>query len=162
LFEDLGLLRTYDTSWGHAINNLGQVAGVCRASSSATQHAILYTNRMLDLGTLGRSNLSSHAWDINDKRQVVGWAYSTWYTRSLFLYTPSTGMYDLWTLINWNASDPRLAGTTASNISYGYGAIPYINDWFGHQTSGQICGCLRVNSINNGVQVPFILMPTTN
>ena len=160
VFEDLGVVRG-GWSAGLAVNKSGQATGNTEATTTGQIHAFLYTSRMADLGTLGQQSLSSRAWDINDSGHVVGFADITSRTYSLFLYTPECGMYDLWKLVV--LSDPQLAGkgVTVNNVvnsgSNNY-TKPFINDPPG-QKFGQICDCIRVSGINNGLSVPFILMP---
>ena len=115
-FEDLGLLPAGGASAGLAINNFGQVAGIATATTTGKKHAFLCTDRMVDLGTLGQGSLSSQAYDINDSGHVVGFADISSKAYSMFLYTPETGMYDLWKLVV--LKDPRLVGkgVTVNNV----------------------------------------------
>jgi probable HAF family extracellular repeat protein len=104
--KSLGKLPGYDGSAASAINDLGQVAGqsACLNCSLET-HATLWSKAkgsMLDLGVLPGAS-SSVAAGINNLGQVVGEvAYSLTDYRA-FVWSPSTGMLDLNTLIPANS-----------------------------------------------------------
>lgn len=70
----LGTLGGY-TSWGQAINDLGQVAG--RSEGPNGQHAFLWRNGvMTDLGTLIPTHIESSGLGINNHGDVVGYSYA--------------------------------------------------------------------------------------
>jgi probable HAF family extracellular repeat protein len=77
--RDLGTFGVYNEdgnthSTAEAINNNGQAVG-SSMTSSAEQHAALYENGQIrDLSTSDLDNLGTHAWDINDSAQAVGYA----------------------------------------------------------------------------------------
>lgn len=155
----LGVLRSGpgEGSGGGAINDLGQVAGSSFATSTGNQHAYRYTYGvgMVDLGTLASPTLASSSWDINNKRHVVGWSDTSSRTRSVFLYTDTTGMLDLAKLIYANTLPE---GATTSNIAI----VSHVSDDYVDPLAldyqykfGQICGYISVN----GMMVPFILTP---
>ncbi|HMJ86973.1 MAG TPA: choice-of-anchor Q domain-containing protein, partial [Vicinamibacterales bacterium] len=89
--KDLGTLGGA-RSFGHGVNNLGQVVGL---SDDATgrERAFLWTPErgMEDLGTLP-GGTSSEAYAINDRGQVVG---RTTPNERPFVWTRSTGMIEL-------------------------------------------------------------------
>jgi probable HAF family extracellular repeat protein len=73
---DLGTLGgDFVRCYARGINSRGDVVGHC--STDTEMHAFFWTKRhgMIDLGTLGGK--SSEAFAINDRRQVVGWSYTT-------------------------------------------------------------------------------------
>lgn len=72
----LGTLGGYGgyTSWGQAINDLGQVTG--RSHGPNGQHAFLWTDgSMTDLGTLNPGDTESSGLGINNHGDVVGYSY---------------------------------------------------------------------------------------
>jgi probable HAF family extracellular repeat protein len=77
--QDLGTLGVgteNGSSYSSAedINNNGQAVG-SSMTSGWTQHAALYENGQIrDLSTSDLDNLGTHAWDINDNAQAVGYA----------------------------------------------------------------------------------------
>jgi probable HAF family extracellular repeat protein len=74
----LGTLGGYsgDTSWGQAINDLGQVAG--RSLGPNGQHAFLWQNgTMTDLGTFSPGDIESSGLGINNHGDVVGYSYGS-------------------------------------------------------------------------------------
>ena len=104
--KSLGKLPGYDDSAASAINDLGQVAGISQCTNCSLEtHATLWSKAkgsMLDLGVLpGASSSAAHG--INNVGQVVGQvAYSLNDYRG-FVWSPSTGMLDLNTLIPANS-----------------------------------------------------------
>jgi probable HAF family extracellular repeat protein len=93
--EDLGTLGG-SMSFGHDINDRGQVTGYSLVAGDSWNHAFVYDNgTMKDLGAF---SFSSNGTAINNGGQVVG---SSDYIA--FVYTPESGMVDLNSLI-----DPRL------------------------------------------------------
>jgi probable HAF family extracellular repeat protein len=72
--KDLGTLPDCTSSFGHAVNDLGQVTGECAlASGGLLTRAFLSApdgGPLKSLGTLGGS--SSSGWDVNQTGQVVG------------------------------------------------------------------------------------------
>jgi probable HAF family extracellular repeat protein len=104
--HDLGTLGGTD-SYGHDINNSGQVTGVSHhTTGSFESRAFLWTpttpnsasGAMHDLGTLGGE--SSIAYGINDNGQVTGMSDIANAAQHAFLYTSGIGMVDLNSLIN--------------------------------------------------------------
>lgn len=71
----LGRLGSGQVSNAYAVNDLGDVVGESlTGGSSSSGHAFLWTRgaAMLDLGVVGPDAQESVAWDINDRREVVG------------------------------------------------------------------------------------------
>jgi probable HAF family extracellular repeat protein len=138
--KNLGKLPGYDSSVASAINDLGQVAGESDClSCSLEEHAVLWgktKGSMLDLGVLPGGSVSA-AEGINNAGQVVGVSDFSGRLHA-FVWSPSTGMLDLNSLIPAN-SGWVLIGATA------------IND------QGQIVG----EGTLNGQQTPeaFLLTP---
>ncbi|MCC6747910.1 MAG: hypothetical protein IT371_09650 [Deltaproteobacteria bacterium] len=94
VIKDLGTLGGDCTA--QALNNTGQVAGWCYASSGSNEHAFLWDNgTMRDLGTLGGS--TSRALGINDAKDVVGTSTSSSGTQRAFIWH-NGAMQDLGTL----------------------------------------------------------------
>jgi probable HAF family extracellular repeat protein len=93
---DLGTLGG-SASYAYDINESGQVVGSAYNSTSADQHAFLYSGAtMTDLGTFGGTQ--SDARGINDAGQIVGSAFTSGNaTEHIFLYSGSK-MNDLGTL----------------------------------------------------------------
>jgi probable HAF family extracellular repeat protein len=118
---NLGKLPGYDGSAAYAINDLGDAAGAsfCKPFSCPA-HAVLWSKTkgsMLDLGVPPGAN-SSFAYSINNVGQVVGFS-----DVGAFVWSPSTGMLDLNSLIPAN-SGWVLTGATAINDAgqiVGYG-----------------------------------------
>ncbi|KAB8316387.1 DUF3466 family protein [Tolypothrix campylonemoides VB511288] len=116
----LGTLPNKNTSFASAINNAGQVVGNSgNSNASQGSRAFLWSSDtgMIDLGLPpGRFPASESDWsfanDINDLGQVVGGSNSGLNGPRAFLWSSSTGMVDLNTLI-----DPgiRLDSATAIN-----------------------------------------------
>ncbi len=70
----LGGNTGYYTSWGQAINDLGEVTG--RSEGPNGQHAFLWTDgSMTDLGTLRPNDQESSGLGINNHGDVVGYSY---------------------------------------------------------------------------------------
>jgi probable HAF family extracellular repeat protein len=89
-------------SWGHAMNNSGQVAGYSD-TASGHRHAFSWsptgttTGGMTDLGSLGGGYSQGRL--INDVGQVAGYSYTSRFELRPFVWTPATGlMTDLGTL----------------------------------------------------------------
>jgi probable HAF family extracellular repeat protein len=83
-----------------AINNVGQVVGTSN-TTTATQHAVLWSalGVIQDLGTLGGSN--SRAIDINASGQVIGASQIAGNAAThFFLWSAGGGMVDLNTTVN--------------------------------------------------------------
>jgi len=105
--KDLGRLPGYDSSGASAINDLGQVACFSQCiNCSLETHATLWSKAkgsMHDLGVLpGASSSAAHG--INNVGQVVGASYYSATNEShAFVWSPSTGMLDLNTLIPANS-----------------------------------------------------------
>lgn len=120
--RDLGTLPGKNSSSASAINNLGQVVGGSGNSNEfPSSRAFLWdeTTGMQDLGTLPSQvpedpdYTESYASDINDAGQVVGSSLSA-FSPTAFLWSNSTGMVDLNTLIDPD-SGWRLDTATAIN-----------------------------------------------
>ncbi len=137
--QNLGKLPGYDGSAAYAINNLGQVAGLSDCfNCSLETHATLWSKTkgsMLDLGVLPGA-LSSGAFGINNVGQVVGAVFYSLNDNRAFVWSPSTGMLDLNTLI-------------PANSGWFLGYALAIND------KGQIVG----NGTLNGQGEAFLLTP---
>ncbi len=108
--RDLGTLPGKDSSSASAINNLAQVVGTSGNSYTSTgNRAFLWSEDTgtIDLGTLPSQDpydpedSASYAYDINDAGQVVGTSLSPFPPKA-FLWSSSTGMVDLNTLIDPN------------------------------------------------------------
>jgi probable HAF family extracellular repeat protein len=70
---NLGTAAGYDTSFGYAINNSGQVVGYSELNATGMRTATLWDNgRITDIGADMRAIGSSVARDINDLGQIVG------------------------------------------------------------------------------------------
>jgi probable HAF family extracellular repeat protein len=136
VMEDLGILGPPDTfmneSSGNDINDNGHVVGTAytgdRIKGWATEHAFIYTDHMIDLGTLGGYN--SYGNGINSSGAVVGNSHDSNRNQPPdanpchgFLYTEEFGMLKLESLI------VNLLADYQGPIS-----AEKIND------SGQICG----------------------
>jgi probable HAF family extracellular repeat protein len=70
---DLGGSLGGITSYAHAINNTGQIAGWSYIANNSIQAILWNGGTATVLGTLGGSE--SKAWGINDAGQVAGWSY---------------------------------------------------------------------------------------
>jgi probable HAF family extracellular repeat protein len=92
---DLGLRIGYPGNIGQpsSINYAGQVAGDNLMSGTAY---VWDGAEAHDLGSLG--SMSSHATDINDSCQVVGWSADASLHNHAFVWDPALGMRDLGTL----------------------------------------------------------------
>ena len=82
---DLGTLPGSSSSSAYGINSFGQVVGYSYFEDGPYyRRAFMWQNgTMQDLGTLGGD---SHANDINDNGQVVGWSYTTGGSSHAFLW----------------------------------------------------------------------------
>ncbi|MCX5759694.1 MAG: hypothetical protein NTU83_14560, partial [Candidatus Hydrogenedentes bacterium] len=71
--RDLGTFGGKEST-AFGLNDLGDVAGQWVAADGK-QYAFLWnaTDGMRSLGTIGGTGERSHAWAVNDSRQVVGW-----------------------------------------------------------------------------------------
>jgi probable HAF family extracellular repeat protein len=95
---DLGTLGG-NGSFGHGINDSGQVTGHSLTTGDASSHAFLYDGTMHDLGTLGGTN--SEGYGINTSGQVTGYSFTSGNLADhAFLYTSDSGMVDLNALID--------------------------------------------------------------
>ena len=96
--QDIGSLGG-DFTQPEAINNAGQVVG--ESQLNKTYHGFVWTagGGMQDLGTLPGYGLASHAADINEAGQIVGWANADMtpagFPMHAILWTPGVGMQDL-------------------------------------------------------------------
>jgi probable HAF family extracellular repeat protein len=91
----IGVPLGFDSvSTGHAINQLGEIAGEA-VYRGIGQHAFLYSKgEMKDLGTLGGT--LSVALGINKSQKVVGYSSCTGdAAQHAMIYTTATGMIDL-------------------------------------------------------------------
>ena len=100
--ENLGVLPGGITSKGHAINNLGEVAGHSTYTDSGSiHHATLFRNgTKTDLGSLPNAGNYSTAAGINDSTEIVGYSgfdADTSNTRA-FIWDASGGLRNLGTL----------------------------------------------------------------
>jgi probable HAF family extracellular repeat protein len=112
---DLGTLSNtgydgYNSSIASALNNQGQVVGWSYTTigtppnENITQHAFLWQRgAMTDLDTLTGGIGSSFATAINDRGQVVGYAFLADFSLASFFYDKTTGMVDLSTLLPSNS-----------------------------------------------------------
>ncbi len=115
---DLGVLQGYTNSYARAINNYGQVAGVCDNGPGTTSTVFLWTpdspnamtGTMIDLGTLP-GNLSSYVYGLNNDGQIVGVSSSTAHWPGSADYI-SDGTAFLWTPVTANAATGSLLGLT--------------------------------------------------
>jgi probable HAF family extracellular repeat protein len=126
--EDLGILGPPDSLWndsiGNEINDNGHVVGIActgKIKGKVYHHAFIYTDHMIDLGTLGGN--VSEARGINCDDDVVGNAWDSKGADHGFLYTAEFGMLKLESLIVDLPAD-----------YHGPISAEKIND------SGQICG----------------------
>ena len=76
-----------------AINDLGQVVGTFFSSGGERAFSWSADTGFLDLGTLG--GMSSRAFGVNNRGQVVGETLTATHDRTAFLWTRETGMVDL-------------------------------------------------------------------
>jgi probable HAF family extracellular repeat protein len=145
---DLGTLPDKNSSSAAAINNFGQVVGTSgNSDDSISSRAFLWSDStgMVNLGTLPSQDpdnpdyTASSALDINDAGQVVGYSVQP-YRSNAFLWSNSTGMVDLNTLI-----DPGL--------DWQLGAATGINN------QGQIIGYSRFGSFDYRA---FLLTPKSS
>lgn len=84
-------------SYGMAINDSGEVAGISFSSSASHNHAFKYTGGVTqDLGTLG--GVDSYGYGINAAGHVVGDAYSTNPSGDLAFFHNGTSMSSLGSL----------------------------------------------------------------
>jgi probable HAF family extracellular repeat protein len=94
---DLGTIGG-SSSNGQAINDSGQVTGFATTAGNFATHVFLYSGgQMTDLGTLG-GNLA-FGLGINASGQVTGFSYTSTGNLHAFLYSATTGMVDLNTLL---------------------------------------------------------------
>ena len=95
---DLGSLSpTYSESYGHSINDLGQVAGFSDAGAGAfSPFRWTPSGGMQDLGTLG--GFTSYEFGINNEGQVTGTSDVSEFVEHAFRWTTTRGMQDLGTL----------------------------------------------------------------
>jgi probable HAF family extracellular repeat protein len=105
--RSLGRLPGYDSSAAYAINDLGQVAGEsdCVQNCRLNEHATLWgkaKGSMLDLGVLPGATYGS-ATGINNVGQVIGWDSFSLNDFRPFVWSASTGMLDLNSLIPANS-----------------------------------------------------------
>lgn len=136
--SDLGVLPRRTESEGFAVNSRGQVAGYSQGGGRPT-HSFRYTPGvgMVDLGTLGGSDLGNHAASLNAAGQVVGTAVTRItnpFSVTGYLYTDANKMLDLALLI----SNPP--------ASLKHLEPKVINDYRGH-AFGQIAGTATVNGV---------------
>lgn len=115
--RDLGTLGGIE-SFGIAVNNTGQVTGTSYTATypdnSAFKHAFLYANGVMkDLGTLGGT--FSWGYGINSVGQVVGNATDSSGASRAFLYSLTTGMVDLNTLLPDNSGWRLLSANAISD-----------------------------------------------
>lgn len=91
---DLGTLGGR-SSFGRAINSVGQVTGFSQIPGDTAQHAFLHTqDGMIDIGTLGND---SFGLGINATGQITGYSYTTDFNYHAFLYDAGT-LTDIGTL----------------------------------------------------------------
>lgn len=141
---DLGTLGG-SNSIAYSINSSGQAVGWSGLSGDLVYHAALWSNGTItDLGTLGGPN--SMAFRINGSGQVVGWTQMNPVppiATHAFLWTSSTGMTDLNTLL------PANSGWM-------------LGEAFGINDGGQIVGWGVINGKVHGFLMSPALAPIAN
>ncbi|HEX4770845.1 MAG TPA: DUF3466 family protein [Bryobacteraceae bacterium] len=150
---------TQKQSFGNAINDRGQIAGMSDTTSGA-QHAFLYSNgKMSDLGSLGGN---SAALGINDAGEIIGDSFLADGSQHAFLKGKG-GMVDLGTLggtysrakgINANGEivgNSSLQNTQQDAFLYLNGAMIDLNSLLPDNSGWQLEDATAIN--NNGVIV---------
>src|SRR5205823_5653845 len=108
---DLGTLKPADShahSSAHGISAAGKVVGVADVAIGTGDAAFLWTptvpngstGSMIDLGQLEPDTNLTDATEINANDWVIGKSALNGSASHPFLWTPSTGILDLWTLLD--------------------------------------------------------------
>lgn len=155
---DLGKLPGQSSSAAYAINNSGQIVGYSSTPYSTypvgnpgSIRATMFSlsgGAPTDLGTLGGDN--SHAWDINNNGQVVGWASLASGEQDAFIWDSGI-MTSLNSLID-PASGWNLHEANAINDSGQIAALGCRGDNYAFE-----CHALLLSPINNNIPEPASL-----